>query len=204
MPAAVYESESTRKRKRTAVRKVSPPPATHAANEVLELENQILESRRHYNQIVKLLAYLKKPDAEEDDRSFIAAVALCRVFCRLLAGGKMSRKQGVSNDETLIIDWLRERLKEYKNLLIPKLASPKPEWSQLALTLPLQLMKEESVYLRVPNDTVWRNGTFALLLRKLADGTTPEATRLLFVKNYLVEFDDIRYYTFTGLMWASS
>lgn len=201
MPGAVSESEITRKRKRTAVQKgVSLPPDTHDANEVLELENKILESRRHYNNIVKLLAYLKKPDAEDDDRSFIAAVALCRVFCRLLAGGKMSRKQGVSNDETLIINWLRERLKEYKNLLIPKLASQKPEWSQLALTLPLQMMKEESVYLKVPNGTVWRNGTFALLLRKLADGTTPEATRGLFVKNYLVEFDDIRYYTFTGLM----
>ena len=201
MPSAVYESGFNRKRKRTAVQKaVSPPPATHDANEVLELENQILESRRHYNNIVKLLEYLKKPDAEDDDRSFIAAVALCRVFCRLLAGGTMSRKQGISNDETLIIDWLRERLKEYKNLLISKLASQRPEWSQLALTLPLQMMKEESVYLKVPNDTVWRNGTFALLLRKLADGTTPEATRGLFVKNYLVVFDDIRYYTFTGLM----
>lgn len=201
MPSAVYESGFNRKRKRTAVQKaVSPPPATHDANEVLELENQILESRRHYNNIVKLLEYLKKPDAEDDDRSFIAAVALCRVFCRLLAGGKMSSKQGISNDETLIIDWLRERLKEYKNLLISKLASQKPEWSQLALSLPLQMMKEESVYLKVPNDTVWRNGTFALLLRKLADGTTPEATRGLFVKNYLVVFDDIRYYTFTGLM----
>lgn len=201
MPSAVYESGFNRKRKRTAVQKaVSPPPATHDANDVLELENQILESRRHYNNIVQLLEYLKKPEAEDDDRSFIAAVALCRVFCRLLAGGKMSRKQGISNDETLIIDWLRERLKEYKNLLISKLASQKPEWSQLALTLPLQMMKEESVYLKVPNDTVWRNGTFALLLRKLADGTTPEATRGLFVKNYLVVFDDIRYYTFTGLM----
>lgn len=201
MPSAVYESGFNRKRKRTAVQEaVSPPPATHDAKDVLELENQILESRRHYNNIVQLLEYLKKPEAEDDDRSFIAAVALCRVFCRLLAGGKMSRKQGISNDETLIIDWLRERLKEYKNLLISKLASQKPEWSQLALTLPLQMMKEESVYLKVPNDTVWRNGTFALLLRKLADGTTPEATRGLFVKNYLVVFDDIRYYTFTGLM----
>lgn len=204
MPTAVYESGLsgfTRKKKRTTVQKaVFPPPVTHDANEVLELENQILESRRHYNNIVKLLEYLKKPDAEDDDRSFIAAVALCRVFCRLLAGGKMSRKQGISNDETLIIDWLRERFKEYKNLLIPRLASQKAEWSQLALTLSLQMMKEESVYLKVPNDTVWRNGTFALLLRKLADGTTPEATRGLFVKNYLVEFHDIRYYTFTGLM----
>lgn len=193
MPSAVYESGISKKRKRTAVQKAaSPPSVTHDANEVLELENQILESRRHYNNIVRLLEYLKKPDAEDDDQSFIAAVALCRVFCRLLAGGKMSKKQGISNDETLIIDWLRERLKEYKNLLIPKLASQRPEWSQLALTLPLQMMKEERA--------AWRNGTFAILLRKLADGTTPEATRGLFIKNYLVEFADIRYYTFTGLM----
>lgn len=178
----------------------SPPPATPDANEVLELENQILESRRHYNNIARLLEYLKKPDAEDDEQSFIAAVALCRVFCRLLAGGKMSKKQGLSKDETLIIDWLRERIKEYKNLLIRKLASQKPEWSQLALALPLQLMKEEAVYLKVANDTAWRIGTFALLLRKLAVETTPETTRGLFVKNYLVEFDDIRYYTFIGLM----
>lgn len=201
MPSAVYESGIGKKRKRTAVQNAaSPPSATHAANEVLKLENQILESRRHYNNIVRLLEYLKKPDAEDDDQSFIAAVALCRVFCRLLAGGKMSKLQGISNDETLIIDWLRERLKEYKNILIPKLASQKPEWSQLALTLPLQMMKEEVAYLRAPNDTAWRKGTFAILLQKLADGTTPEATRGLFVKNYLVEFDDIRYYTFIGLM----
>lgn len=179
---------------------VSPPSTIHDANEVLELENQILESRRHYNNIARLLGYLTKPDAEDDEQSFIAAVALCRVFCRLLAGGKMSKKQGISKDETLIIEWLRERLKEYKSLLIPKLASQKPEWSQLALTLPLQLMKEEAECLKVANDTAWRIGTFASLLRKLADGTTPDATRGLFVKKYLVEFDDIRYYTFIGLM----
>lgn len=201
MPSALYESGMSKKRKRTVVPKTAfPPPATHDANEVLELENQILESRRHYNNIARLLEYLKKPDAEDDEQSFIAAVALCRVFCRLLAGGKMSKKQGLSKDETLIIDWLRERIKEYKNLLIPKLASQKPEWSQLALTLPLQLMKEEAVYLKVANDTAWRIGTFALLLRKLAVETTPETTRGLFVKKYLVEFDDIRYYTFIGLM----
>lgn len=201
MPSALYESGMSKKRKRTVVPKTaSPPPATHDANEVLELENQILESRRHYNNIARLLEYLRKPDAEDDEQSFIAAVALCRVFCRLLAGGKMSKKQGLSKDETLIIDWLRERIKEYKNLLIPKLASQKPEWSQLALTLPLQLMKEEAVYLKVANDTAWRIGTFALLLRKLAVETTPETTRGLFVKKYLVEFDDIRYYTFIGLM----
>ena len=179
---------------------VSPPSATHDANEVLELENQIPESRRHYNNIARLLEYLKKPDAEDEEQSFIAAVALCRVFCRLLAGGKMSKKKGISKDETLIIEWLRERLKEYKDLLIPKLASRKPGWSQIALTLPLQLMKEEAVYMKVANDTAWRNGTFALLLRKLADGTATEATRGLFITNYLVEFDDIRYYTFIGLM----
>lgn len=201
MPSALYESGISKKRKRTVEPKAaSPPPATHDANKVLELENQILASRRHYNNIARLLEYLKKPNAEDDEQSFIAAVALCRVFCRLLARGKMSKKQGLSKDETLIIDWLRERIKEYKNLLIPKLASQKTEWSQLALTLPLQLMKEEAAYLKVANDTAWRIGTFALLLRKLADGTTPETTRGLFVKNYLVEFDDIRYYTFIGLM----
>lgn len=201
MPSALYESGMSKKRKRTVVPgTASPPPATHDASEVLELETQILESRRHYNNIARLLDYLKKADAEEDEQSFIAAVALCRVFCRLLAGGKMSKKQGLSKDETLIIDWLRERMKEYKNLLMPKLASQKTEWSHLALTLPLQLMKEEAVYQKVANDTAWRIGTFALLLRKLAVETTPEATRGLFVKNYLVKFDDIRYYTFIGLM----
>lgn len=200
MPSAVYESGISKKRKRTVVQKAaSPPSATHHANEVLELENQILESRRHYNNIARLLEYLQKPDAEDDEQSFVAAVALCRVFCRLLAGGKMSKNKVISKDETLIIDWLRERLKEYKNLLIPKLASHKPEWSQLALTLPLQLMKEEAVYLKVVNDTAWRNGTFALLLRKLVDELTLEATRGLFVKNYLLQFDDIRYYTFIGI-----
>ncbi len=207
MPEIVNGTGNSRTRKRKAV--VSAEAGHTAApgpDEILLLENQILESRRHYNSIASLLEYVGTEGAGDvkDQMSIIAAVALCRVFCRLMALGKLSKSGEASKEENLIVRWLRERLREFKNSLISALGSQKSDWSETAVTLLMQLIKEEAVQLKLSEDAIWRTGTFSVLLGKLMEAMTCDDSRTCFINKYLVIHDDIRYYTFTRLMWVNS
>lgn len=53
-------------------------------DEILGLEEKILESQSNYNSIQTLLNFLRVSSVPDDNRDVLAAVALCRVFCRLM------------------------------------------------------------------------------------------------------------------------
>ena len=187
----------SRKRKRNNVeptKSISLEPNGH--DEILLLESQILESRRHLNSITILLGYVNEKDA----KSIFAAISLCRVFCRLMAAGNLSKSQETSKNETLIVKWLKERFQEYKHSLLSMLASEISNRSTTALTLLLELIKEEAEQLKLSEYAVWSNGLFAKLLRILVDVEAIDDARAAFIDNYLLKYDDIRYYTFTRLL----
>jgi U3 small nucleolar RNA-associated protein 19 len=91
--------------------------------QIILLETQILESRKHYNNIAKLISTLQN---SENATTVIlaAAVSLCRVFCRLMAGGSMSNSKGMAENEAVIVDWLRARYDEYTEAVLSLLLSP--------------------------------------------------------------------------------
>ena len=88
---------------------------------ILLLETQILDSRRHYNGIADLIAEFGT-QARRDGTAIIAAISLCRVFSRLIAAGNMNNPKGGPDDELLVIQWLKERHKEYMEELFVMLA----------------------------------------------------------------------------------
>lgn len=162
-------------------------------SEIVQLEAQILESRKHYNNIATLLQRAKQSDAE-DEGPILAAVALCRVFSRLLVTGDMVKSKGMSEAELVIVSWLKERYRELCNVLLDDfLRSEHPPKQSVALTLVMRLVKEEA---KSQKDYKIKNGPLPRLVDILLRLPLDDLNREEFAEKYLKQFDDIRYQTF--------
>ena len=170
-------------------------PEIDIQSEMLLLENQILESRKHYNNIVTLLGFSRQNSAA-DRRDVVAAVALCRVFCRLISAGGLKESRDMSDEEVIIVQWLKERLADYEASTLVMLHSEDSGKSITALTLLMRLIREETEHSEIRGDAIWLRGTFSLVLLSLASNTVAHVSRAEFLTMYLCKYDDIRYYTF--------
>lgn len=119
-------SKATKKRKNVAAedatanakrRAVASTTAEAEQAKIEELENQIAESRKHYNNIATLLSMLNVGDGAKKP-NLPVAVALCRVFCRLIAGGYLKVPKEATEQEEIVVAWLKERLQEYQKALL--------------------------------------------------------------------------------------
>lgn len=160
---------------------------------IVQLEAQIRESRRHYNNIATLLQLAKQPEDEEEG-AILAAVALCRIFSRLLATGDMVKSKGMGEAEAVIVAWLKERYCEFLDMLLDNfLRSEHPPKQSVALTLVMRLVKEDSKAQKTCNV---RNGPLPRLIQRLLELPKGDLNRDEFAEKYFKQFDDIRYYTF--------
>ncbi len=191
-------SESSR-RKRVASKESSEE--SDLQDDILKLEEKILESRNNYNSIHTLLGYLRLSD-HGSEKNVLAAVALCRVFCRLMAGGSMNKHREKAGNENTIAQWLGERLQDYENELLKMLKEPDVGRQSTALTLLMRLVKEEAAHLNNLKESVWRDGVFGKLVHKLMEDEATEETRAGFVERYIEKYDDVRYYTFALLAYV--
>lgn len=101
--------------KRRAVADDQPEDDTMA--EILELEAQISESRKYYNNIATLISKLNA-DEPGQRPNLLVAISLCRVFSRLIAGGHLSDSNRAAENEKIIVAWLKERFQEYQRALL--------------------------------------------------------------------------------------
>lgn len=191
-------SESS-KRRRVASKESSEE--SDLQDDILSLEEKILESRSHYNSIHTLLDYVRSSD-HGDEKDVLAAVALCRVFCRLMAGGSLNRHREKASNENTIAQWLGERLQDYENELLTMLKKPDIGRQSTVLTLLMRLVKEEAAHLDNPKESIWRDGVFGKLVHTLVEDEAVEETRAEFVKKYIKKYDDVRYYTFALLAYV--
>jgi U3 small nucleolar RNA-associated protein 19 len=162
--------------------------------EILLLEDEILKSKKNYNNITVLLDFAKNQD--DDEVALFAAVSLCRVFLRLLASGSLSRRTGQSERETIVIQWLKGRLSDYKKLLIAALGEEAS--ASTALTLSMRLLKAETQITSDKGDVtfpkVFLKDIVGALVRKRFEDVQEE-----FCEKYLGEYADVRFYTFQAL-----
>lgn len=98
-------------------RAVASDKSKNEQAKVEELEAQISESRKYYNNIATLISMLNLNDFNEPP-NLAVAVALCRVFCRLIAGGNLQLPSKANEQEQIVVGWLKERLQEYQNALL--------------------------------------------------------------------------------------
>lgn len=102
--------------KRRAV--AEDPSADETMSKIAELELQISESRKYYNNIVTLLSMLEVDYNNARRPKLAVAVSLCRVFSRLIASGNMVETNRADENERIIVAWLKERGQEYQKALI--------------------------------------------------------------------------------------
>jgi U3 small nucleolar RNA-associated protein 19 len=196
MPFLEMETSSSKKRKRADGEK--RPKSKKTSNvqsegtdsqeaHVLQLEAQILESRKHYNNIVTLISIAK----EQSDVSLLASVSLCRVYCRLYAAGNLAKSKGATEEELVIIQWLKTRLSEYVELLLNFLRSDASGTQTTALTLLMRLVKEE---VNQQGPMVWEKGIFSRTLHAVLNSDS-EDLRHEFRTKYFENWDDVRFHT---------
>ena len=194
-------SQASKKRCTAAV--VLPPERVDFQDRALQLEAKIHESRTNYNSIQTLLECLHREDGLAEDK-VITAVALCRVFCRLLAGGSLSKLDGSPRNEATIIEWLRQRLQDFEKNLMQMLIDQNINLQCTALTVIVRLVKEKASHLDQSEDAVWRRGLFGQLIETLIQADVAGETRAEFTEKYVGAYDDIRYYTFACLAYVPS
>ncbi|KAI0967644.1 nucleolar complex protein [Xylaria arbuscula] len=163
--------------------------------EILSLEDEILQSKKNYNNITTLLEIASNKQ-EGLEIVLFATVSLCRVFLRLLASGSLSRKPGQSERETVVIQWLKGRLADYRKLLIAALGDETS--ASTALTLSMRILKAETQITGDKGEATFPKAFLkdivGALVRKRFEDVQEE-----FCEKYLDEYADIRYYTFEAI-----
>jgi U3 small nucleolar RNA-associated protein 19 len=187
-------SKPARRESKSKSRRKSPSEdGEDIQSEILQLESQILESRRHYNNIATLLQHAKGQEAEIEG-SILAAVALVRVFSRLLVTGDMVKSKGMGEAEATIVAWLKARYQELLDVLLDNfLRSEHPPKQSVALTLVMRLVKEEA---KSQKDYKLKSSPLPRLLQILLTLPQDDLNREEFAEKYFKLFDDVRYQTF--------
>ena len=167
-------------------------------SEILLLEKGIIESRKNYNSIVILLehARIKSPS---DGRDVAAAMALYRVFCRLMALGNLTNNTEASSAEITVVQWLVERLEAFEEILLQFLQSTERSRQSTALRLSMLLVKEKARHIVSPEAFTWRQGLFSSLVQAMVANALVTPVLGEFVDEYVRSFGDVRYYTFACL-----
>ncbi|OOQ89907.1 putative ribosome biogenesis protein Noc4 [Penicillium brasilianum] len=204
MPATV-DSSSSKKRKST---KIAGAPSKRRAvaeedgfaetlSKVQELENQIAESRKYYNNIATLISMLNvEPTAKKPELA--VAVSLCRVFSRLMAAGNLSESSRDAENEKIVVAWLKERYSEYQRALLSIIREADTTSQVTALTLSMRLVKEYITHIPGADSRIW-SGLFKDVIEALVEAQDGEEVRAEFVTKFMKEYEDIRYQTFAQI-----
>ncbi|KAK4507853.1 hypothetical protein PRZ48_001588 [Zasmidium cellare] len=209
MPGVIASDDAGRKRKRDSAQGKSKetksrkaPKTTNdddAQSRILLLEEQILQSRENYNNIVELQKIAGQAD-KKPKTATIAAVALCRVFCRLISGESLVKQAGATEADLQIVQWLKARLADYVGHLTSWIGSPDATKESTALTLLMRIVKEEALN-NNKADRAWRHekSAFVAVVRRLLEETDAEGARQEFIDKFVEEHDDVRFYTFAAV-----
>lgn len=193
---AVDEPAAKRKIKTKSNSSKMREGSSHNADvEIARLEAEIQQSQKHYNNIKTLLA-LSEEQAQNGTNSDSAAISLCRVFSRLLSEGHLQVSRSASENAAIITEWLRGCFSEYLKQLYARLYSK--VGYKTALTLLMQLAREEVLASKASPESAWRTGVFAKTVMALIKGIEPVHgdARLMFEEEFMNRYDDIKCNTF--------
>lgn len=205
MPALIDGSSGAGKRKRVLSKNAPSKRARSEDSEddaqarILLLESEIFESKKHYNNISTLIQLLGITEDSDDD-ALIAAIALCRVFTRLLAAGDLTKKQSTTEKEAVVIQWLKERFLEYKTALLLFLS--RESLGPTALTLCMRILKTEGTHILNGQEYNFPAIFLTDIIRALLNAEVSDDLRHEFSEKYVEEYDDIRFYTFESIEYV--
>lgn len=186
---------------------------------IQELEDQISESRKYYNNIVTLISMLNA-DGNEGRPNLAVAVSLCRVFSRLMALGNLTETSRAAENEKIIVAWLKERCREYQKALVSILRKADPSsqvchagfptfswhfliaWQVTALTLCMLIINERATHLPGDDTQVWLSGLFKNVFEAVVEAKDGQVLRSEFLDQFAKVYEDVRYYTFVQVSYV--
>ncbi|KAE8386753.1 CBF/Mak21 family-domain-containing protein [Aspergillus alliaceus] len=205
MPALTVGATSSKKRKSAKEsgvpsskrRAIAENDSVDMMAEVSQMEEQIAESRKHYNNIAKLISML---DVDENaaNPNLAVAVSLCRVFSRLIAGGDLTETNRAAENEKIIAAWLKERCREYQKALSAILREGDTSAKLTALTLCMRLVNERATHIPGEDTQVWLSGLFKNVVEAVVE-TSDTALRSEFIEKFANAYEDVRFYTFVQI-----
>jgi U3 small nucleolar RNA-associated protein 19 len=165
-------------------------------DEILHLEYEVTQSRKHFNNIAKLITIATSLE-ESPGSAGTAIIALCRTFCRLFAAGNFQKSRRAPESEILVLKWLEGRYNEYTGLLLEQVRLGSSNAQISAITILMRLVKHE---VNAQGDALWMKGLFCRLLKCLISHTPEfDVSMNEFVQKYFLEYDDVRYFTIAQL-----
>ncbi|KAI1386209.1 CBF-domain-containing protein [Hypoxylon trugodes] len=199
MPGTVGNDSLKRKRSKTAEKatkraKAESDDEHDPQAEILLLENAILESKKNYNNITTLLELMRKDS--DDESTQLALVSLCRVFLRLLASGNLARRDGQSEKDIVVVQWLKAKLSDYKQIIVSELGQE--DSAPTALTLAMRVLQAEGKYSNEKDEYNFPKGFLKEVVEALIQSES-EDVRQEFCEKFLGEYADVRFYTFKAL-----
>lgn len=200
MPGTVSEKSLKRKQPKSLekankrAKAESDDEDDNSTDDILRLEQEILESKKNYNNITTILELAQ--NEEDGDTAQFALVSLCRVFLRLLASGNFARKSGQSEKDEVVIQWLRKRLGDYKRIIVSSLGQE--DAAPTALTLAMRVLQAEGKYMKDKDEYNFPTNFLREIVDELVRNGS-EDIRQEFCEKFLGEYADIRFYTFKVL-----
>jgi len=205
MPGVLNQANLSKKRKRVeAVEKVDreeTKPKKAVANQYATqiAESEAAISAGKYNDIATTLLPAAKKEIEAELVRSQAVVALCRVFCRLFAEGRLTKSNASSEAELKVINWLRARYEEYKDVILEVLSYGEQEAQVLALNLCMVLVKEEVSNVSTGAESTWKTGLFPKTIEAVLSSSSSNGVCRELVEQYLQQYDDLRHYAFMAV-----
>jgi U3 small nucleolar RNA-associated protein 19 len=161
-------------------------------DEILCLEYEVTQSRKHFNNIAKLITIATSLE-ESPGSSGTAIIALCRTFCRLFAAGNFQKSRGAPESEILVLKWLEGRYNEYAGLLLGQIRLGSTNAQISAISVLMRLVKHE---VNAQGDALWAKGLFYRVLGCfISSAAESEVSMNEFVQKYFLKYDDVRYFT---------
>lgn len=165
---------------------------------ILLMEQGILESKKNYNDISVLLKTAGQYGNGKPE-PMLAAVALCRVFMRLLAQGSLITKNSLSEKDLVVVGWLKDQLSQYKAVLLSLLGDE--ELAVTALTLSMRLLQAEGQFLYDKEEYTFPTAFMESIVRVILLSDN-EDVRRAFIEEFAEQYDDIRFFTFKSVKYA--
>ena len=157
-----------------------------SVKQIKRLEALISESNKHLNHLRTLLGLIGHGNNRE--LTIKAAIASCRVFCRLIARGTFSLEK--NDDKNPILDgWLEERYEEYITLIVNLLGSEYNATQRVAVSLLMRLAKTEVQQGHARSSST--RGILTRLIRFFVVEEEADTARSLFIKEYLKPYQDV-------------
>ncbi|KAF2151343.1 CBF-domain-containing protein [Myriangium duriaei CBS 260.36] len=185
-------------KRRVAKKQETPEDENGVQEQLLELESRITETG-HFGAGIKKIHKIFGSKSQAVDERLAAAVALCRIFYRLISGERLVKRKNLSPEERDEVDHLRGSLTLYVDGLCKFLAHEDDHVRSTALTLLMRIVKAEVSQQESRSTQAWKTGAFYSLVRTLITKKNVEGPVQEFLEAFVEEHDDIRFYTFAAI-----